>query len=166
MVAVVGFVYAVRCQDRVKIGHSRRPIKRIEQINPWCPFPVEFIGIRPGSINDETAIHRELKEHRAHHEWFFYDAKEVQDFLATLEKYESKVVFLEKTTDSTARRKLLEVEGYSWRSIPNLSDCDLKAMIKGLAVPNQETALMFQEKFGIPVTEWPLADFDGESQVA
>ena len=154
MSSVIGFIYAVRCESRVKIGHSCRPISRAKDLEAWCPFPIELIGLRAGSMNDEREIHRQLKDYRTHNEWFLYHPKEVQDFLATLEKYVPKIVKLNKTTDSVARRRLLDISRSSWRSMPILSTPELNELIKGLAIPNEELLTYLENEYAIPKEDW------------
>lgn len=110
--------------------------------------------MRAGSISDEREVHKQLKPYHTHGEWFLYHPKDVQDFLATLEKYVPKIVTLNKSTDSVARRKLLDISRSSWRAIPILSTPELDALTKGLAIPNEELSAYLEDKHAISREDW------------
>lgn len=67
---MMGFVYAIRWNDRVKIGHSLSPRNRLNKIASDPPYPVELIGYVRGSLADESALHSRFSELRRHGEWF------------------------------------------------------------------------------------------------
>lgn len=65
-----GFVYAIECSGRVKIGFSMQPAKRLSKIASDAPFPCRLLGYWPGSEADELAIHEKFQDTRVHGEWF------------------------------------------------------------------------------------------------
>lgn len=65
-----GFIYAVRCSDRIKIGFSTRPEFRFSKIASDAPFPCEYLGCWPGTEADELAAHEHLAASRTYREWF------------------------------------------------------------------------------------------------
>ncbi|MFY7926748.1 MAG: GIY-YIG nuclease family protein [Aquidulcibacter sp.] len=151
---LTGYIYAIRCVDRVKIGHSIRPTERVEQIRPWCPFPMQIIGVKKGSLADEKLIHKALWMHRTHNEWFLYDAQEVQEFLATLGPYVPPVFYVSEKTESVARQKF-SARWFSWRYEFGLSATDVNALRDGWAIPNKDLANLMEEKIDILASDWP-----------
>jgi DNA-binding transcriptional regulator YdaS (Cro superfamily) len=67
---MTGFVYFLRCGDFVKIGYSATPDIRIRALRTGCPYPVELIGIHPGSLADEKYLHRRFSPVHHEREWF------------------------------------------------------------------------------------------------
>lgn len=58
-------VYAVRLTDgTVKIGHTRRFGDRLRALKHYSGQDVELLAFRPGTYNDEQAIHEALAPHR------------------------------------------------------------------------------------------------------
>ena len=67
---MTGFVYAVECAGRVKLGFSEGPEKRFNKIASDAPFPCVLLGYWPGTVADEMAIQERFKPIRVHGEWF------------------------------------------------------------------------------------------------
>ena len=67
---MTGYVYAIRCLDRIKIGWSSNPIIRFGKIEVDCPFRCERLGYWTGSKADEDAVHERFADLRMHGEWF------------------------------------------------------------------------------------------------
>jgi hypothetical protein len=65
-----GFVYAVECAGRIKIGFSEGPEKRFNKIASDAPFPCVLLGYWPATVADEMAFHERFKSIRVHGEWF------------------------------------------------------------------------------------------------
>jgi DNA-binding phage protein len=65
-----GFIYAIECGQRVKIGFSMQPMKRLSKIASDAPFPCRLLGYWRGSEADELAIHEKFQDTRVHGEWF------------------------------------------------------------------------------------------------
>jgi hypothetical protein len=65
-----GFVYFVRCLDRVKIGFSVDPKSRLVKINADAPFPCEMLGVVPVDQFSEADLHTRFSSLRIHGEWF------------------------------------------------------------------------------------------------
>lgn len=65
-----GFIYAIACGERIKIGYSTQPDARFSKIASDAPFPCELLGFWPGTTDDEAVIHREFSDVRVHGEWF------------------------------------------------------------------------------------------------
>jgi hypothetical protein len=66
----MGFVYFVRGGDFVKIGWSKNPDRRAEQLRTGCPFKTTVIGRLAGTKDDEAALHRAFDWLRTKGEWF------------------------------------------------------------------------------------------------
>lgn len=67
---MTGYIYAIECAGRVKIGHSHKPDGRLSKIAADAPFPCEMLGYWPGSTADELAVHAKFNAYRQHGEWF------------------------------------------------------------------------------------------------
>ena len=65
-----GFVYFVRCQDRVKIGYSEDPVKRLSKINTDAPYPCDLVGYVSVDDFPERELHERFAGLRVHGEWF------------------------------------------------------------------------------------------------
>lgn len=72
-----GFIYFIRPSGLVgpiKIGFSIRPLVRIQPIQANSPIPLEIIGQTPGSMDDESYLHRCFADQFSHAEWFHFSA--------------------------------------------------------------------------------------------
>lgn len=67
---MTGFVYAVECGGRIKLGYSQLPDKRFSKIASDAPFPCTLLGYWPGSVADELDIQTKFNALRVHGEWF------------------------------------------------------------------------------------------------
>jgi hypothetical protein len=85
-----GFVYAVECAGRVKLGFSEDPGKRFNKIASDAPFPCDLLGYWPASRADELALHAKFKKIRVHGEWFAV----TEDLLSTIS---AKVIPMDKS---------------------------------------------------------------------
>ncbi|MFT4115460.1 GIY-YIG nuclease family protein [Bradyrhizobium sp.] len=66
----IGFVYFLRSGERMKIGFSKNPFSRGQQLLTGIADGVHSFGFVPGSERDERAAHRALSKHRIAREWF------------------------------------------------------------------------------------------------
>lgn len=69
-----GFVYFVRCLDRVKIGYSQHPQKRFGKINNDAPAKCELLGFVSADDFAEAELHKRFEDLRVHGEWFLTSA--------------------------------------------------------------------------------------------
>ena len=67
---MTGYVYAVECGGRIKLGYSKYPDKRFSKIASDAPFPCTLLGYWPGTIADELDIQTKFHALRVHGEWF------------------------------------------------------------------------------------------------
>lgn len=54
----------------VKIGCSKIPQKRLQEISCWSPWPLEVVGFVPGCYDDEQFLHKCFAKSHSHREWF------------------------------------------------------------------------------------------------
>jgi DNA-binding XRE family transcriptional regulator len=80
---MTGFVYAIAAGHLIKIGWSSSPRRRFHQIATHSPVKPVFLGVKPGSRDDEAATHSLLRKYRAHGEWF-WRSPDVDAFVAGL----------------------------------------------------------------------------------
>jgi hypothetical protein len=64
------FVYFIRGGEHIKIGWSKDPLKRLEQLRTGCPYPLEMLGCMAGEESDERALHEHFAHLRERGEWF------------------------------------------------------------------------------------------------
>lgn len=67
-----GFIYAIQSSKTklIKIGFSVMPEGRVKGLQTGSPDKLKLLKTWPGTMSDEKRIHRCLKEHRVHGEWF------------------------------------------------------------------------------------------------
>lgn len=65
-----GYVYAIECGGRIKLGYSENPERRFSKIASDAPFPCEMLGSWPGTTADELAVQNKFQSTRVHGEWF------------------------------------------------------------------------------------------------
>ena len=67
-------IYAVRANDRLKIGWGKNIAKRLTGQQCFCPYPLELVAFVPdASVKDEKAMHKQLARSRLVGEWFAID---------------------------------------------------------------------------------------------
>lgn len=78
---MTGFVYFIACGDRVKIGYSADPARRLVKINSDAPWPCELLGFVLATEFPEAELHARFAHLRLHGEWFAL-SPEVREFIA------------------------------------------------------------------------------------
>ena len=73
-----GFIYYVRLNGLIKVGWSRDVRQRINSYGPQ----VEVLVVHPGTRDDETNLHRQLKPARAVGREWYEDGPILADFIA------------------------------------------------------------------------------------
>lgn len=66
----VYFIKPVGFNGPIKIGCSFAPGNRREQLQQWCPFPLEIVAEIDGDINLERRFHAHFESFHKGHEWF------------------------------------------------------------------------------------------------
>jgi DNA-binding transcriptional regulator YdaS (Cro superfamily) len=67
---VTGYIYAMRAEDIVKIGWSKKPEQRLSKVNSDSPVFVTLVGFVPGTLEQEQALHDLLSPWRMTNEWY------------------------------------------------------------------------------------------------
>jgi len=65
-----GYVYFLRCQDRIKIGFSKDPFNRINGLRTGLPDAISGFLAVSGIVADEKRLHRQLGRDRVAGERF------------------------------------------------------------------------------------------------
>lgn len=65
-----GFVYFLRSGDRLKIGFSRDPVKRLTALRTSMSHSIETIAVVRGTEREERSLHWQLRTYRRNGEWF------------------------------------------------------------------------------------------------
>lgn len=68
----VYFVQTLRSQ-RIKIGFSKNPLRRLPELAVGCPEPFRILGAIAGTMADERALHKRFATSREIGEWFRND---------------------------------------------------------------------------------------------
>jgi hypothetical protein len=86
-----GFVYAIGDNDRVKIGWSEDPIRRLNKIRSDCPDVAHLLGLIPATRQQEAEAHKLLARWCIQREWFRRDGA-VAAFVNMLPRPEPRFV--------------------------------------------------------------------------
>lgn len=65
-----GKVYFIQVGTYIKIGFSKNPWSRLEQLSTGTPVPPYMLGHMPGTIDLERALHERFAHLRVNREWF------------------------------------------------------------------------------------------------
>ncbi|MBP2494619.1 hypothetical protein ABID82_005256 [Methylobacterium sp. PvP062] len=65
-----GYVYFLRCGDRIKIGFSKQPLSRAGDLATGMPDKPSMIAAFRGTKAEETRLHRRFDAYRRKGEWF------------------------------------------------------------------------------------------------
>lgn len=98
-----GFIYAIECAGRIKVGFSTDPSKRLLQIATDSPFPPTLLGFWDGTMEEERLAHLQLQAHRVHGEWFVA-SDEVKAFVDEHVKYQAEIVSPDVMIDMCGHR--------------------------------------------------------------
>lgn len=113
-----GHIYFITDQQRIKIGFSNNPIRRLREMQTGHPLELKLIGSIPGCEYEEFVIHHRFNHLRLKGEWFTID-DDLMDFIEQFEKdgvmmpaRESKlrerIRNFEKKNEPGTRRELTE----------------------------------------------------------
>ena len=64
-------VYFIASQCLVKIGYATNLNERFSKIQMLSPAPLRLLGVMPGSMADEEALHERFAAQRTKGEWFW-----------------------------------------------------------------------------------------------
>jgi hypothetical protein len=70
--------------ERVKIGATRDPKRRLRELQAYSPVPLQMIVTFYGGTYSESLLHQAFSEYRLWGEWFEF-ASEMKDFLDQME---------------------------------------------------------------------------------
>jgi len=65
-----GFVYFLRSRDRIKIGFSSNPLKRLTVLKTGMSHGIDSVAVVPGTEREERRAHKYLARFRQNGEWF------------------------------------------------------------------------------------------------
>jgi hypothetical protein len=74
---VKGYVYAMKFEDKIKIGFSKQPLKRMHEMMTGMPVAPLIIAV-PGSMWDEGRLHWSLRRFHLQGEWFSADERVIK----------------------------------------------------------------------------------------
>jgi hypothetical protein len=75
-------IYLIACDGYTKIGHTDgSPNERLRQLQTGSPHTMHLLGITPGGIHDERALHAEFADRHIRGEWFELTIEQVRTVL-------------------------------------------------------------------------------------
>jgi hypothetical protein len=80
-----GQIYFITDESAIKIGFSKRPAKRMGNLQSGHPKPLKLIGSIDACAYEELIIHRRFDHLRLKGEWFRIE-EELLDFIEQFEK--------------------------------------------------------------------------------
>ena len=164
---MTGFIYAIRCMDRVKIGHSNDPLRRLVDARVWSPYPAELLGVIEGSQADERALHRRFAPSRCYGEWFAI-CDDVQAFIDTLHEITETFGKKTQTVPETCallikRRKQVNMTQSELGRIIGAKKFTISRIENGTQVPTTAMAAALERELSIPASSWVQDDKKAES---
>ena len=98
-------IYFIKSERMVKIGCSINIDRRIKEIQPWSPYPLELLAVMPGTVRIENAVHSMFEADWSHAEWFHLSA----DITAFIERIkDGNIPVLDEAPKSAYRRQVIE----------------------------------------------------------
>lgn len=76
-----GYIYFVRFADAIKIGYSRNPCSRVQEIQNGLSGKPCGVFMVEGSLNDELLVHKRLANFKIEREWYHPEPRLI-NFLA------------------------------------------------------------------------------------
>jgi len=76
----VYFIQAGSADGPIKIGCAIDPRRRFATYETWNPQPLTLLGVIPGGVKDEKALHRKLIKSKLRGEWY-YPTEEVLEYV-------------------------------------------------------------------------------------
>jgi len=80
-------VYFIQGKNKVKIGHSDYPSRRLKQLKANSPIELKIIGTLSGSAKTEKSLHEIFFKYHSHNEWFEYKGFLKECIIALNENY-------------------------------------------------------------------------------
>jgi len=77
------YVYFIQGADKIKIGISQSPKKRLATLQCTSPIPLKMLAICKGGTKLEKKLHKQFKHLRSHGEWF----RAEPELLSYIEQY-------------------------------------------------------------------------------
>lgn len=97
------FIYAIRCNEFVKIGIALWPPQRIGEMQVGNPYDLELIRQYRVSTEDafliEKNAHAKLSEHSKRGEWFKCSNEEAFDAIETAHKIQNSKILYKNAND-------------------------------------------------------------------
>lgn len=155
---MTGYIYAIRCMDRVKIGFSSDPARRLIDARVWSPYPVYLLGAIEGCQTKEREYHRMFASQRRHGEWFEISG-EVEGFISGLMPVTDLIGKKVKANPDTGvllmrRRKALGLTQSDLGRAVSAKKFTISRIEKGLQVPTTSLAAALERELSIPASSW------------
>ena len=82
-------------KDRVKIGISNDPKRRLEEVQKYIPYKLILLFYTEGNRVIEQRLHEIFEKDHVQHEWFKF-SQEIQELINKLEQIDKQIDILRK----------------------------------------------------------------------
>lgn len=155
---MTGFVYAIECNGRIKLGYSESPEKRVNKVASDAPFPCVLLGYWHGSVADELDVQTKFQSIRVHGEWF----AATEDLLAFIQQNVIPIepapkkhkTILDTDSPLTAWRKRAGLRQHELASMLGVNTSFVSQLENGISGPSLEVAMKIADLCGptVPIT--------------
>jgi hypothetical protein len=114
----LGYIYYAQNGSHIKIGYSKNPWSRVNEMRTACPT-LELVGLERGSLPDEKDRHIRFSHLHHDREWFTLDG-ELAEYIQGLPKLEKATAWFSAKTPLT--QSVVNYEATT--TIPNVSVVD------------------------------------------
>ena len=87
----------------IKIGYSRKPIKRLGGLQTGNPHKLILLGSVAGTLDDEASFHSKFAQHRLEGEWF--KGEIIEEVLSIISAYKEQRLAMRRQTVADATGK-------------------------------------------------------------
>lgn len=154
---MTGFIYAIECNARIKIGYSEQPEKRLNKVASDAPFPCVLLGYWPGTVADELDVQSKFQSIRVHGEWFAA-TEELLNFIQhhvvpIVPTGKKRKVVLETDSPLTAWRKRAGLRQHELATLLGVNTSFVSQLENGVSGSSLEVALKIRDLCGdaVPV---------------
>lgn len=129
---MIGFIYAAKAGELIKLGFSKDPESRIRVLSCGNPFPCELLGYWVGTPDDERALHSKYSASRITGEWF----SAANDLVAEIEARS-------ETPKKSLMKSKAEIKSHIQRAVERAGS--QKALAEALGISQQGVSYLMTD---------------------
>jgi hypothetical protein len=150
---MTGFIYAIRCMGRVKIGFSTDPFRRFFGIKTSSPDSCVLLGYEAGDMAREAELHERFKHYRTHGEWFELKGP-VAEYVVQMEHVPATLRFpdLRQSASLACSSEILEQSKASQNDLSNAAA--RVALIEEFCARHSISAPALFKQAGVHPSQW------------